>query len=102
MAGKPKGKPEPSGMKDSENGEHLGKQATHSVNVKGRLVGIDICLLVLQSLEVAASQNVWTLSLFNSLEKTETPGNYVTSSTMRSWEAIQIPSPGGTLRYSCY
>lgn len=48
-------------MKGSESGEHLGKQATHSVNVKRCLVGIDICLPVLQSLEVAASQNVQTL-----------------------------------------
>ena len=81
-------------MKGSENGEHLGKQATHSVNVKGRLVGIDICLPMLQSLEVAASQNVWTLSLFNSLEKTETPGNYVTWVQWAAGKPFRYPVPG--------
>ena len=57
----PEGKPEPSGMKGSENGEHLSKQPTRSVHLKRCLVKIDICLPLLQSLEVAPSQNVWTL-----------------------------------------
>ena len=57
----PEGKPEPSGMKGKKNGERLGKQPARPASLKRCSVKIDICLPALQSLEVAPSQNEWTL-----------------------------------------